>query len=232
MAPEQAGGFPEPRSDLYALGCLLFELITGRLPFQAPDAVGYLAAHLTQEPPAPSSVAQGIPPAWDDLVLTLLHKDPAQRYPSAADFSQALRQLDRAPAPSAGESTTASVAGKPTTPQRVRPLKALVLKTDPAHGAAVGLPALGDPDGTTQVTVTRWHKNPGDALTTGDPLVDVSAAGIDTVITAPLSGVLELTHYRAGEHVPTGYQIAVIGTAGTRQPHQRGKREGRRWRHT
>ncbi|MFI1840436.1 serine/threonine-protein kinase [Streptomyces olivaceoviridis] len=107
MAPEQARGFPEPRSDLYALGCLLFELITGRLPFQAPDTVGYLSAHLTQEPPTPSSVSTGIPSTWDDLVLTLLHKDPAQRYPNAADLSQALRQLDRTPesAPPADEFT-------------------------------------------------------------------------------------------------------------------------------
>ncbi|MFI6056132.1 protein kinase [Streptomyces violascens] len=228
MAPEQARGLPEPRSDLYALGCLLFELITGRLPFQAPDTVGYLTAHLTQEPPAPSSVAQGIPPAWDNLVLTLLHKDPAQRYPNAADLAQALRQLDCAPEPASppDESTTASAAGKQAASQRVRPIPARVLKNDPAHGAAVGLPALSDPDGTTQVTVTRWHKNPGDALIKGDPLVDVSAAEIDTVITAPLGGVLELTHYHAGEHVPTGYQIAVIGTAGVTQPDQHGKRGG------
>ncbi|MCO5970552.1 serine/threonine-protein kinase [Actinoallomurus soli] len=96
MAPEQARGLPEPRSDLYALGCLLFELITGRLPFQAPDTVGYLSAHLTQEPPAPSSVSTTIPSAWDDLVLTLLRKDPAQRYPNAAALAQALRRLDHA----------------------------------------------------------------------------------------------------------------------------------------
>ncbi|MGV9249585.1 serine/threonine-protein kinase [Streptomyces sp. NPDC003710] len=95
MAPEQARGHPEQRSDLYALGCLLFELITGRLPFQAPDTVGYLTAHLTQEPPAPSSVSAGIPSTWDDLVLTLLHKDPDKRCPNAASVSRALRQLDR-----------------------------------------------------------------------------------------------------------------------------------------
>ncbi|MEV0626667.1 WD40 repeat domain-containing serine/threonine protein kinase [Nonomuraea wenchangensis] len=99
MAPEQARGFPEPRSDLYALGCLLFELITGRLPFHAPDTVGYLTAHLTEEPPPPSSVAQGIPPAWDDLVLALLRKDPGRRHRNAADLAQALRRLDHAPAP-------------------------------------------------------------------------------------------------------------------------------------
>ncbi|WP_351233266.1 serine/threonine-protein kinase [Streptomyces sp. NPDC002133] len=97
MAPEQARGFPEPRSDLYALGCLLFELITRQLPFQAPDTMGYLSAHLTEEPPAPSMVSQGIPSTWDDLVLALLHKDPDQRYGNAADVAQALRQLDHAP---------------------------------------------------------------------------------------------------------------------------------------
>ncbi|MGW7616433.1 serine/threonine-protein kinase [Streptomyces antimycoticus] len=92
MAPEQARGFPEPRSDLYALGCLLFELITGRLPFQAPDTVGYLSAHLTQEPPTPSLAVPGHPPAWDELVMALLHKDPDQRYGNASDLAQDLRQ--------------------------------------------------------------------------------------------------------------------------------------------
>jgi serine/threonine protein kinase len=94
MAPEQARGFPEPRSDLYALGCLLFELITGRLPFEAPDAMSVLAAHLTQEPPAPSSVAAGISPAWDEVVLTLLRKEPEQRFSTAAELAQVLRRLD------------------------------------------------------------------------------------------------------------------------------------------
>jgi serine/threonine-protein kinase len=117
MAPEQARGHPEPRSDLYALGCLLFELITGRLPFQAPDTVGHLSAHLTQEPPAPSSVVPGIPAAWDDLVLTLLRKAPDQRYDSAADLAHALRRLDHAPGhppPERGSTLPPTVLG--TTP--------------------------------------------------------------------------------------------------------------------
>nr|WP_272921509.1 serine/threonine-protein kinase [Streptomyces sp. SID161] len=97
MAPEQARGYPEPRSDLYALGCLLFELVTGRLPFQAPDSVGYLTAHLSQQPPAPSSVAVGVPEAWDALLLKLLRKDPAERYVDAADAARALRRLAEAP---------------------------------------------------------------------------------------------------------------------------------------
>ncbi|WP_419999562.1 serine/threonine-protein kinase [Streptomyces boninensis] len=115
MAPEQARGAPEPRSDLYALGCLIFEMLTGRLPFQAPDTVGYLTAHLTQEPPAPSSVSAGISSAWDDLVLTLLHKDPDQRYPNATALAQALRQLDRTHIPEVSLQSTAAQPPPPRT---------------------------------------------------------------------------------------------------------------------
>ncbi|MGA5823362.1 serine/threonine-protein kinase [Kitasatospora sp. NPDC094028] len=118
MAPEQARGFPEPRTDLYALGCLLFEMITGRLPFQAPDTVGYITAHLTQEPPTPSSVSAGVPSVWDDLVLRLLAKDPGRRYPSATDLSVALRHLDGTPAPAGGLTAATAALPRPAPTRR------------------------------------------------------------------------------------------------------------------
>jgi serine/threonine protein kinase len=93
MAPEQARGQAEPASDLYALGCVLFEMLTGRLPFERTDAVSHLAAHLTEPPPAPRSVAAAIPPGWDDVVLTLLRKEPGERFGSAAAVADALRAL-------------------------------------------------------------------------------------------------------------------------------------------
>jgi serine/threonine protein kinase len=110
MAPEQARGKPEPRSDLYALGCVLFEMITGRLPFLGSDALSYLSAHLMEEPPMPSSVAPGIPGEWDSAVLRLLRKEPAERYRSASAVARELRRLKRGeglePARSAGYTST------------------------------------------------------------------------------------------------------------------------------
>ncbi|MFI0220569.1 serine/threonine-protein kinase [Streptomyces lydicus] len=143
MAPEQARGFPEPRSDLYALGCLLFELITGQLPFQAPDTLGYLSAHLTQEPPTPSSVSTVVPPAWDDLVLRLLEKDPDQRYPNATDLSQALRHLDRTPEPAKGPAPPAGGATQPPSMTATAPL----LPVTPTRRAS-SLPPRPDPAST------------------------------------------------------------------------------------
>ncbi|MFF2195124.1 serine/threonine-protein kinase [Streptomyces sp. NPDC058157] len=150
MAPEQARGFPEPSSDLYALGCLIFELLTGRLPFESPDPVGYLSAHLTEEPPAPGSVSSDIPAAWDDLVLTLLRKEPARRYPDAAALARALRQLDLPPA----SAPPAPAAPVPAPPVPAPTASLTLANPDPPasapadadaarHGAAMrfGLPA-------------------------------------------------------------------------------------------
>lgn len=122
MAPEQAQDGPEKRSDLYALGCVLFEMITGNLPFKASSPAGYLAAHLRDTPPAPSSVVVGIPAAWDKVVLKLLDKDPKRRYASAADLAERLGELAADPGP--GEKGSPGPGG-PLRPKYLRTIATL-----------------------------------------------------------------------------------------------------------
>ncbi|TDV55029.1 protein kinase domain-containing protein [Actinophytocola oryzae] len=76
-------------SDVYALACVLFQCLTGRVPFPAPDTVGKLAAQLNDPPPAPSLFDRRIPPAMDLVVRTGMEKDPKRRYPSAGELMAA-----------------------------------------------------------------------------------------------------------------------------------------------
>ncbi len=92
MSPEQASGDIDnisPRSDIYALGIIAYELLSGAQPFKAPSAALLLAKHIT-EPPIPlSETIRGLPPAVYTSVETALLKNPQQRYPSAQEFYQA-----------------------------------------------------------------------------------------------------------------------------------------------
>jgi serine/threonine-protein kinase len=95
MSPEQCrgAGHVDPRSDVYALGCVLFTLVVGRPPFQAEGMGEIIAMHLREPAPAPSQLRPGIPPEIDQLVLRCLAKDPAQRFPTAAELAIAIGGL-------------------------------------------------------------------------------------------------------------------------------------------
>ena len=93
MSPEQARGqTPVPQSDLYALGIVLYEMLTGRLPFSGTSAV-ILDQHKHATPAAPSTHNPAIPPDLDALVLQLLAKDSADRPPTAAAVRDALQNI-------------------------------------------------------------------------------------------------------------------------------------------
>ncbi|EFO81004.1 serine/threonine protein kinase [Oscillochloris trichoides DG-6] len=94
MAPEQIGARPvDARTDVYALGMLAFRALTGRRAFEGTTQ-DVLLAHLYQMPPLPSSVAPGLPPACDPIILRAVATDPANRFPSASSFVAALAALD------------------------------------------------------------------------------------------------------------------------------------------
>lgn len=95
VAPEQLENLPvDHRADVYALGCTLFQMLTGLLPFQHTDPGSMVRAHLMTPPPRPSLAGLGLPATLDPVIARALAKDPGQRYPScgalAADAAAAL----------------------------------------------------------------------------------------------------------------------------------------------
>ena len=91
LSPEQAQGRPAtPQSDVYALGVVLYELLTGKLPFVGDSAVAVAMKHVTEPPPAPRRLNPNVPPGLEALVLRALAKEPAQRPSSAQEFAQLL----------------------------------------------------------------------------------------------------------------------------------------------
>jgi serine/threonine protein kinase len=92
MAPEHWRGRAVPATDQYALAAMAYELLTGYPPFEGDTPEQYMYHHLHERPQPPSEINSSIPPAVDDVLLRALEKDPANRYPSIADFAEAFHQ--------------------------------------------------------------------------------------------------------------------------------------------
>ena len=132
MAPEQIRGTPavSHKTDLYALGVLLYQMLTGKPPFEGASAVVLMHCHLNEPPPRPSGSVQDIPKELDDLVVKLMAKAPADRPWDAAAVEQSLKDLrDKAQAgekiamvwPDPGSSLANPIrAGVGTPPPRTR----------------------------------------------------------------------------------------------------------------
>ncbi|MEZ4462319.1 MAG: protein kinase [bacterium] len=94
MSPEQCKGVGvDHRSDLYALGCILYEMLGGRTPFKADTPMALLMAHVGEPAPKPSSFGTSIDPRIEDFVMSLLAKDPDDRPPTANAVRLALERL-------------------------------------------------------------------------------------------------------------------------------------------
>ncbi len=90
IAPEQVNGDPvDGRADVYALGCVLYELLTGAVPFPREHEVAKIFAHVSSPPPVPSAAVPGVPAELDAVVARAMAKDPADRFPAAGELARA-----------------------------------------------------------------------------------------------------------------------------------------------
>ena len=93
LSPEQARGRNvDYRTDIYALGCMMFEVVTGRMPFMAESAMDIVLMHLSMAPRRPSELVPNLPPTLEQLILQMLDKDPANR-PSLAQVRDVFAEL-------------------------------------------------------------------------------------------------------------------------------------------
>lgn len=97
-APEMiVGAAIDHRVDVYALGVMLYQMLTGRLPFSGPNSVAVMMQQAQQPPPLPRSLNPAIPPAVEAVMLKAMAKNPAERYQTAAEFVTALRAASASP---------------------------------------------------------------------------------------------------------------------------------------
>jgi eukaryotic-like serine/threonine-protein kinase len=112
LSPEQAQGFEvTPVSDLYSIGVILYEALTGRVPFEGESAVAVAMKQVSQAPQLPSSINPQVSPALDAVVMRALEKDPGQRFQSADAFIAALDAAMKEPGVAQG--TQAFAAAPP-----------------------------------------------------------------------------------------------------------------------
>jgi YVTN family beta-propeller protein len=209
MAPEVIRtGLASPRSDIYSLGCLLFECLAGRAPYPGPTEPAVIYGHLEEPPPRVTDVRPSLPRAFDAVLARALHKDPERRWRSGAELAQAAR---------------AALTG---TAPRVRPRPALLAA---AFGAlaliAVGAVLAGWNGGADLAQIRPDHVaviDPGDGSLTGQVAFGGTpgavAAGAGSLWAADADrGVLTRIDARSRERlgtIPVGHEPAAIAVAG------------------
>ncbi len=215
LSPEQAEGrVVGPPSDLYSIGIMLYELLTGRVPFDADSPVAIALKHM-QEPPVPPRQLRGdVSPALEAVVLRSLAKDPDQRYQNADEFLAALEAAEQAPAtvvaaPAAAAPAPVAPAVQPE-PERRRwwPVALAGLLAVIAVGAFLLLRAeqkvpvpqvVGAPQAEAQVTLSR--------------------AGFSTDVTTKTSatvaaGTVMATNPAGGEKAKKGSTVTMTVSSG------------------
>ena len=208
MAPEQAAGDPatDHRADIYAFGCLAFEVLTGSPPFQGLSKHQIVASHLMTVPPALGTLRSEIPPALADLVARCLEKQPEARPQSARDV---LRALD----------VPATPSGALPIPPAVRPVRshrrlalALLLLTVLAVAAYIATDKRGGSPRSISIAVLPFF-NTSDADSTMDFVPDGLADQVASAL-ARVPGILVKS--RSGARLYQGMMGVDVIEAGAK----------------
>jgi beta-lactam-binding protein with PASTA domain len=234
LAPEQIQGEPaDPRTDLYALGVVMFELLTGRAPFSGETAMAIAYQHLSGRVPAPSSLAPGVPPALDRAVLQATEKDREARPASASALSRLVAEASAGlpPAPPVGR-LAADIPAPEFVPDERAPTVTIPRALSPkarrrrrlrlAAGIVAVLAVLAAALGAAWVyAIPHYTRVPA---VTGLPVRDASsrleAAGLKVVLGDPVFsatvpfGVVVRTSPPPGARLRKGSAVTVIESAG------------------
>ena len=148
VAPEQIqGGGLDARTDVYALGCVLHQALTGQVPYVRDSDVAKMYAHLNEPPPSARAVVPGLPPELDEVIARAMAKDPEERYPSAGDLGRAAHAAAQRLVPAEPERSVARGEAAPTTA-----LAAAPAPTAPAAPPTQQLPPEPPPPPPAPVT--------------------------------------------------------------------------------
>jgi len=165
LSPEQAQGHAvSPGSDLYAIGVVLYEMLTARVPFDGESPVTIALKHVSEAPPPPSAVNSNVPPELEQVVLWALNKDPADRPAEAEQFAVALEQARVAIVSHSGGQRTTSMAALVAVGEPVGAvLSTAVDPIPPPDGASTAVPeapedGAGPPDETQPPTPPEHRK--------------------------------------------------------------------------
>jgi beta-lactam-binding protein with PASTA domain/predicted Ser/Thr protein kinase len=211
VSPEQArGGYVDEKTDVYSLGVVLFEMLTGRTPFQGDTAIAVALKHLQEEVPAPSSLAN-VSRRLEAVVLRALEKDPSRRYPNAGALLADLEGVRAALEAGGGGARAARRRAQPTRASLLVPLAAAFIVL------LVGLAAYL----YEHYAAPRHLRLPS---LVGQPLAQAESAlrrdGLRWRLAAPLTdaavtaGAVAQTTPRAGASVTAGSTVVLRASAG------------------
>jgi serine/threonine protein kinase len=146
MSPEQCKGADavDHRTDIYSLGVTLYEMATGRIPFDTGSEYEMMTAHIQHAPPPPRQVHSGISPNLEAVILRAMAKDPAARFQNAAEFREALEQAGHGIATYSPAPVVAAAQTSPPRPQVQAVQSSPPPISDQVPGAGVSYGALYD----------------------------------------------------------------------------------------